>query len=142
MTPFSFTRRNRSPKTIGILIAVYAGLLGLILLFDAAWWLVALPALAALPAVWDVVQNSSAGLKLDRDHLCWHSGRREGELPLQDIDFFRFDTRWDFSVRVSAILTSKKRVRLPDESVPPHRQFEEVLKQAGFRVERHHFTIF
>ena len=60
----------------------------------------------------------------------------------RDIDRFRFDTRWDFSVRVSIVLHSGKRIRLPDESLPPHRDLETLLNQAGIRVERHHFTVF
>ena len=98
--------------------------------------------LATLPAVWDIIQDSNAGLNLDQDQLRWHSGKRQGEIDLRDVDYFRFDTRWDFSVRVSMVLASGKRIRLPDESLPPHRQFESLLQQAGFRVERHHFTVF
>lgn len=142
MTPFTYTRQNRNPKTVTILICIYGALLALIILFDAAWWLMALLALTTLPAVWDVLQDTSAGMELDADTLRWHSGRRQGELRLSDVKRFRFDTRWDFSVRVSAILTTDKRLRLPDESLPPHRELESMLQQAGLTVERHHFRVF
>lgn len=142
MTPFTYTRQNRNPKTVTILICIYGALLALIILFDAAWWLMALLALTTLPAVWDVLQDTSAGMELDADTLRWHSGRRQGELRLSDVNRFRFDTRWDFSVRVSAILTTDKRLRLPDESLPPHRELESMLQQAGLTVERHHFRVF
>lgn len=142
MTPFTFTRQNRNSRTVTILIGIYAVLLGLVIYFDAAWWLVGLLSLATLPAVWDIVQDSRAGLSLDQQKLRWHSGKRQGEIDLNTVDFFRFDTRWDFSVRVSLVLKSGKKIRLPDESTPPHQQFEDVLQQAGFRVDRHHFTVF
>ncbi|WP_420584479.1 hypothetical protein [Ruegeria sp.] len=142
MTPFTYTRHNRSPRTVVILIGVYAALLALVILFDAAWWLIGILALATLPAVWDIAQNTRAGLVLDQHCLRWFTGTREAEVALTDIDHVRLDTRWDFSVRVSLVLTTKKRIRLPDESTPPHREFEAVLEGAGLRVERHHFTIF
>ncbi|MCG7519157.1 hypothetical protein [Ruegeria sp. Ofav3-42] len=142
MMDFTFTRQNRAPRTVGVLICVYAALLALVILFDAAWWLVGLLSLATLPALWDIAQNTSAGLSLDPDKLRWFTGTRDAEVDCSDIDYIRFDTRWDFSVRVSLVLVSGKRIRLPDESTPHHREFEQVLQQAGFRVERHHFTAF
>ncbi|WP_170422634.1 hypothetical protein [Ruegeria arenilitoris] len=142
MTEFTFTRNNRAPRTVGVLICVYAALLALVIVFEAAWWLVALLALPTLPALWDVAQDTSAGLSLNDSTLKWFTGSREAEVDCADIDYVRFDTRWDFSVRVSLVLNSGKRIRLPDESTPHHRDFEQVLQQAGFRVERHHFVAF
>ncbi|WP_170466150.1 hypothetical protein [Ruegeria arenilitoris] len=142
MTEFTFTRNNRAPRTVGVLISVYAALLALVIVFEAAWWLVTLLALPTLPALWDVAQNTSAGLSLNDSTLKWFTGSREAEIDCADIDYARFDTRWDFSVRVSLVLNSGKRIRLPDESTPHHRDFEQVLQQAGFRVERHHFVAF
>ncbi|MEM1004982.1 MAG: hypothetical protein AAF496_11320 [Pseudomonadota bacterium] len=142
MTPYTFRRQNRNSRTVVILIAVYAALLTLIIVFDAAWWLVGLLSVATLPAVWDILQDSSAGMSMEADQIAWYSGKRQGHINLQEIDYFRFDTRWDFSVRVSMILTTGKRVRLPDESLPPHRTLEKILENAGFTVRRHHFTVF
>ncbi|WP_254055870.1 hypothetical protein [Ruegeria sp. EL01] len=117
-------------------------MLALVILFNAAWWLMAFFALATLPAVWDVFHDTQAGLILEPEQLRWYSGQRQGEIDLSDVDYFRFDTRWDFSVRISLVLHSGKRIRLPDESLPPHREFEGLLSQEGYRVERHHFTVF
>ncbi|WP_170409324.1 hypothetical protein [Ruegeria atlantica] len=142
MTEFAFSRHNRAPRTVGVLICVYAALAALVILFDAAWWLVALLTVPTLPALWDIIQNTSAGMSLDQNKLLWFTGTREAAVDRSDIDFIRFDTRWDFSVRVSLVLTSGKRIRLPDESSPHHRELEQVLQQAGFRVERHHFVSF
>jgi len=142
MIPFAFTRQNRAPRNVIILIGVYAALLALVILFDAAWWLIGLLALTTLPALWDIVRDTRAGLSLDHGKIRWFSGNREAEVDLADIDHVRFDTRWDFSVRVSLVLMSGKRIRLPDESTPPHRDFEPILQGAALRVERHHFTAF
>ena len=142
MTPFTFTRHNRTPRAVLILIFVYAGLLALVILFNAAWWLVGLLALPTLPAVWDIARGTGAGLILDHDAIRWFTGGREAEVALTEIDHVRLDTRWDFSVRSSLVLTSGKRIRLPDEATPAHKAFETALQQAGLRVERHHFTIF
>ncbi|WP_171210442.1 MULTISPECIES: hypothetical protein [unclassified Ruegeria] len=142
MTPFTYTRHNRTPRTVVILILVYAALISLVILFDAVWWLIGLLALPTLPALWDVVRDTSAGLSLDQNKLNWFTGNRTAEVKLSEIDYVRFDTRWDFSVRVSLITISGKRIRLPDESIPPHAEFESIFERAGIRVERHHFSVF
>ena len=138
----AFTRHARTPQTVMILIAIYATLLAAIILIDAAWWLMAALALLTLPALWDLWRDSGAGLRLNDTHLDWHTGRRSGRLDLSEIDHMRFDTRWDFSVRVTAVLKDEKRVRLPYEALPPHRALEAAFVARGLRVERHHFTIF
>ncbi|SLN33451.1 hypothetical protein TRL7639_01477 [Falsiruegeria litorea R37] len=139
--PYSFLRHQRQPKTVMILTVIYAGLIALVILFNAAWWIMAGLALFTLPTLWDLATDAKAGLTLDNHVLSWFSGRRSAEVRLDEIDYLRFDTRWDFSVRVTVYLTTDKRVRLPYDSLPPHRTFEEVLQAHGLRVERHHFTI-
>jgi hypothetical protein len=137
-----FTRQGRSGRVMIVLAAVYV-LLGMaVLTIDAAWWLMAALALPTLPALRDIYINPSAGVRLDPKGLEWHSGRRRGRLELAEIDHMRFDTRWDFSVRVAAVLHDSKRVYLPFESLPPHRAFEAALETVGVRVQRHHFAFF
>lgn len=140
--PFRYVRHNRSPRAIGILGLVYAALAAAVIWFDAAWWLVAIPALFTLPALWDLYTDSRAGLSLDDGVLAWFSGRRTGTMALADVDYFRFDTRWDFSVRVTVFPRQGKPVRLPYEALPPHRAFETELLAREMRVDRHHFVIF
>ena len=139
---FVFTRRARSWQAVAAVGAVWAALLAALVLLDAAWWLMALLALPTLPALYDLWADPSAGLRLEAGRLDWHSGRRSGTLPLAEIDRMRFDTRWDFTVKVSALLHGGRRVRLPQESLPPHRAFEAALTARGVAVERHHFAIF
>jgi len=139
---FVFTRHGRSRRAVAILLCIYVALLAAIVLVDAAWWLMGGLALLTLPALWDLYRNPSAGVRLTGTRLDWHSGRRHGDLTLAEIDHMRFDTRWDFSVRVSAVLANKKRVHLPFESCPPHRTFEEALSGRGVTVRRSHFSFF
>lgn len=139
---FSFKRHNRNNRTVAILICIYACLAGLVIFLDAALWIVILLVLATLPALWDVFHDTTAGVSMGASELRWHSGSREGRVKLSEVEKFRFDTRWDFSVRVSALLKSGKRLRLPTESLPPHRELETLLQDAGFTVERHHFRVF
>jgi len=139
---FEFTRHARTPGTVMVLIAVYTGLIAAIILVDAAWWLMVGFALLTIPALFDLWRDPAAGVRLDENSLDWHSGRRSGSLDFSEIDHMRFDTRFDFSVRVTAVLTNDKKIRLPYEALPPHRVFEEVFTARGIRVERHHFTVF
>ncbi|MFC3615563.1 hypothetical protein ACFORG_17540 [Lutimaribacter marinistellae] len=142
MEPLRYTRRNRSPRNVAVVILWLAGLGALGLFFGAAWWLLGLLAVPVLPLVWDIWADTAAGLELDDAGLHWFSGRRQGTVGLSEIQRLRFDTRWDFSVRVTLILTGDKRVRLPQEATPPHRAFEAALQARGLDVERHHFTVF
>lgn len=139
---FIFERRGRSARAIALLAAIYGLLIALVVVVDAAWWLVLLLALTTLPALWDVLRDSRAGLRLTRDRLDWHTGRRQGTLALAEIERMRFDTRWDFSVRVSALLAGDRQVRLPHEATPPHHAFETALTERGVAVERRHFNVF
>ncbi len=139
---FVFSRAARTPRLMAVLAAIYATLIGAVLLLDAALWLMGGLALLTLPALRDLYANSSAGVRLSDTRLLWYSGQRQGELALSEIDHMRLDTRWDFSVRVSAVLLNGKRVYLPFESVPPHRAFEEQLRARGLTVKRNHFAFF
>lgn len=138
---YSYRRHGRSPRLLVVLICVYALLIAAVLLYDAAWWLMALLALPTLPALHDLYADPEAGLDLDDRTLAWHSGRRHAELALNEIDHIRLDTRWDFSVRATAVLETGRKIRLPYESLPPHRALEAEFQARSLRVERHHFTL-
>lgn len=139
---YSFRQHARSPRHVAVLVCIYAVLLAAIFLIDAAWWLMALLALPTLPALWEVVQNPEAGLEIDETAFRWWSGKHRGAVRLGEIDHIRMDTRWDLSVRVRLMLTSGRRLQLPHDSLPPHRDLEQALTSRGLRVERHHFTVF
>lgn len=139
---FTFTQRGRTARTLGVVIVIYTGLGAAIILIDAAWWLMAALALLTLPALWDLWQDPSAGIRLADAQLNWHTGRHIGTLAWDEIKYMRFDTRWDFSVRVTAVLQSGKQVRLPYQALPPHHAFEAALRACDILVERHHFRVF
>ena len=139
--PYSFSRQGRSFRTALILSAIYIVCIAAIILIDAAWWLMLLFSLLTIPALWDLWGNPKSGLVLTQTELSWFTGRRQGSLNFSEIDRMRFDTRWDFSVRVTAILNTQKRVRLPYETLPPHHQFEAELQERDITVIRHHFVV-
>ena len=139
---YSFVRRGRSNRAAFAIIVTYVLIALAMALFDAAWWLMAIIALFTLPALFDYWRDTKAGLSINDTDLAWYTGSRKGQLGLFEIDVMRFDTRWDLSVRVSAVLKSGKRVRLPYEALPPHKVLEQEFETRGVRVERHHFTVF
>lgn len=137
--PFRFRRTGRNRATLLSVLSIWAALVAAIVLVDAAVWLMGIIALVTVPAVWDLVANPPAGLDLTTKELTWFSGRRTGQLARGEIERIRFDTRLDFSVRATAVLTTGRKIRLPFECTPPHQTFEKALKSHGIRTERHHF---
>ena len=103
---FSYCRQGRS-LTAARPAAAWAALLLLLGLgMQAAPWLVILLALPLLPVLWDLWRNPAAGMSLDGSTLSWFTGARQGKAELADVEKIRFDTRWDFSVRVTLVMDS------------------------------------
>jgi len=125
--------------TLGLL---YTALIFLYFTLDAAWWVVTILALPTLPAVWDCWRNTQSGLSLSSDQVEWYRGQHIDHLPLEQIDHARFDTRFDFSVRITFILKNGRKLNLPPQVLPPRRQLEPELQKHGIRTERHHFRLF
>ncbi|MEX0351282.1 MAG: hypothetical protein AB3N15_17805 [Paracoccaceae bacterium] len=142
MDRFEYHYRSRSWRALGVLLAVYAVLVLGLIFIDLAWWIATIAMLCTLPAVYEFLTDRRAGLTLTAQELRWSSGSLNRNVDLDDIKTVRFDTRLDLSVRVSLILQDDKKLRLPHECLPPHRDFEMRLRQAGLHVERHHFAIF
>lgn len=141
MTPFSYETSGRNRKTLVALALVWAAIVAALLLLDASRWLMGLIVLCTAPAVYDLVVGRRSGVALSPEGLIWFSGRLTGEITWDRISHIRLDTRLDFSVRTSAVLTTGRKVRLPLESIPRHEVFEEALKTHGIKVERHHFSL-
>ena len=141
MTPYSFETTGRNRKTLIALILVWAAILAAIAFLDAALWLRALIALCTAPALYDLIAGRRSGVGLSGEGLRWFAGRRTGEIAWDSISHMRLDTRLDFSVRASAVLTSGRKVRLPLEATPKADMFEQVLTERGIKVERHHFSL-
>ena len=139
--PFVWERQGRNPVTLYAVLGTWALLIALIVLVDAAPWLMGIIALFTLPAVYELYANPAAGLSIDGDTLSWFSGKRRATLDRAEVQHVRLDTRLDFSVRATAVLTGGRKVRLPYESTPPDKLLEAALNAHGFQTQRHHFSL-
>lgn len=142
MTPLVFTRSGRNTPTLLAMLAVWALLLAVWVFFNAAWWILALLGVFTLPALYDLVTNPVSRLSLSDHGLVWQNRRQSIDLPLARIKTMRLDTRWDFSVRATALLTTGSKLRVPPDCMPPHKALETALQNYGVKTERHHFTAF
>ena len=139
--PFIYHRQGRSWSTLAGVLAVWGLLTLAIVTVDAAPWLMGIVALFTLPALWEIYANPAAGLQMDAREITWFTGKRTATLQWGEVDHMRLDTRLDFSVRATAVLTSGRKIRLPYEATPPHKAFEAALQGLGIRTERHHFSL-
>ena len=132
----------RRPKALLTLGLVWLVLIGLWLLLDAAWWVLAPFALFSVPAGVEALRGTTAQLWLDRTSLGWDSPRQSHEVSVAGIDRVRFDTRLDLAINARVHLTDGTMLRIPVECVPPYGLFCAALDAAGIRHERHHFGVF
>ncbi|MEL6102449.1 MAG: hypothetical protein AAFY74_15315 [Pseudomonadota bacterium] len=139
--PFEYVANGRNRATLLSVLAVWTAIAAALLLLDASPILMGILMLFTLPAVYDLIVDRQAGLTLDQDRIDWFSGKQRGGLDWTEVDHMRLDTRLDFSVRASAVLKSGRKVRLPFEATPPHKDLEAALTDRGIRVERHHFSL-
>ncbi len=138
---YTFHAKGRSPRTALTVALIWAGLLALYLWLEASGWIMLFLALFTLPAVADLMRNPDSGLTLSDTALSWHTGRRHAEVALSEIDHVRMDTRLDFSVKVTLVLETGAKVRLPFEATPPHMAFEHALNARDIRTKRFHFQL-
>lgn len=139
--PYTFETTGRNRKTLMACGLVWIALIGAAVLLEASLWLIGLIGLCTVPALNDLIVARRAGVALSADGLSWFAGQRSGDITWNKISHMRLDTRLDFSVRVSAVLTSGRKVGLPLECTPPADTFQEVLDTRGIKVERHHFSL-
>ncbi len=140
-TELTYSAQGRSPRTAAVVGVVWLALLALWLILDATPWIVAFLALFTLPACWDLLTNPPSGLTLTADSVRWHSGKRHASVKLEEIDHVRLDTRLDFSVKVTLVLKTGAKLRLPFEATPPHLQLEQAFEAQGIKTRRHHFQL-
>jgi len=139
--PYHYTSQGRRALTVGIVAGVWAVLLAAYLWLDAAPAVLALLVAFTLPAVYDILGNPRAQFTLTQTHLRWQAGRQNVEIPLEEIDHLRLDTRLDLSVRLSVVRPSGVRLRVPYPATPPHGVLEPLAQKAGLRTQRHHFSL-
>jgi hypothetical protein len=133
--------RGRNGRTAAVVATVWVVLVLLLTVLDAAPAIVAGLGLFTLPALWDLVSDRPSGLTLTEDSLHWFSGKQADTIPLPRIKAVRLDRRLDLSFRVSVVLRDDRRIRLPQECLPPISLLETALTRAGLRVERHPFAL-
>lgn len=139
--PFTYTAQGRSTRTMIALVLIWLGLIFIWLGLEAHPLIVAFLALFTLPACWDVVTDPPSGLTLSDTTLAWHSGKRHAEVALNEIDHVAMNTRLDFSVKVTLVLNTGGKVRLPFEATPPDQALETALTARGIKTRRTHFQL-
>ncbi|MEQ9693695.1 hypothetical protein [Shimia sp. SDUM112013] len=138
--PLTHETQGRNPRTFLALGAALAVLAFLYSIGTVTWVLVVL-GLFAVPAAFDVLRNPRATFTLDDTHIEWKSNTQHARVPLHQVQGARFDTRWDFSVRVTLTLVDQSKMRIPQDTMPPHQALENALKEREIKTERHHFRV-
>ncbi len=113
--------------------------LGVVIL-NVSLWIVGFVLVFTLPALWDMWTHAKAGLHLSDQTLAWYTGRAKADVALVEIDHIEFVTRLDFTVRVVVVLKTGGKLRLPQESTPPHKPLQDACESLNLRTERHHFA--
>lgn len=140
--PYRFQRQGRSRALVLLLSAWFLGLILMWLVLGVLLWILVLLALPIGPALWDLWRNPISGLTLDHQTICWFTGTRKVELPLQDLMQLRLDRRWDFSFRATLILQNGRKLRLPQAATPPADDLEQAMAIRAVPSQRHHFSVF
>lgn len=138
---YSYESQGRTPKSIAALVAMVFILIGLDYI-GTVWWIIVIVAMITLPAAIDVFVNANARLDLNDSQLFWKNRSQEVTIPLHEIEKIRFDGRMDMSVRVSVVLNDGRKLRMPYDAMPPHKELEAALQARDVRTERHAFTVF
>ena len=138
---YSYESQGRTPKSIAALVAMVFILIGLDYI-GTVWWIIVIVAMITLPAAIDVFVNATARLDLNDSQLFWKNRSQEVTIPLHEIEKIRFDGRMDMSVRVSVVLNDGRKLRMPYDAMPPHKELEAALQARDVRTERHAFTVF
>jgi len=139
--PWRYEASARGPRAF-IVLGLWWGvlLLGLFAINLSPWIAGALAALS-LPALWELIRGAKAWIEVTPGGIGWGSGRREGFVARDEIDRLRFDTRLDFSVRLTIRTVGMQKVRLPYECLPRAARLKTALDDHGYPHEHHHFAL-
>ena len=137
---YRYESQGRTPKSIAALVGMLMVIAGLEFI-GTVWWIVVLVALISLPAALDVLLNVRSSLDLDDERLFWKNRSQEVTIPLFEIEKIRFDGRMDLSTRVTIVLRDGRKLRLPYDALPPHKELESELQSRDVRTERNAFTV-
>ena len=137
---YRYESQGRTPKSIAALVGMLLVIAGLEFI-GTVWWIVTLVALISLPAALDVLLNVRSSLDLDDERLFWKNRSQEVTIPLFEIEKVRFDGRMDLSTRVTIVLRDGRKLRLPYDALPPHKELESELQSRDVRTERNAVTV-
>lgn len=140
-TTFEHHQSGRSIKAVATLVGLWALLAGLIITIDLSPMIAAIVALFTLPALWDIIANPQMRLKLGPSGLGWGRPGNIRTIALDQIAEVRFETRFDFSARVTVIRKNGRKLRLPPAALPPRQSFEATLTELGVKTTHHPFFL-
>ncbi len=138
---YRYSHHPRNRKSILIVCAYFIGIAAFKLVFNLADLWVAVAGFVAVPAIYDLARNAQSTLTLSQAQIDWTSGRQEADIVVSAIDYIRFDTRLDLSIKMSVILKTGRKIRVPVACTPPYGDITEALERNAIRHERHHFTL-
>ena len=141
MAPYEFSCTARTRTTALVVALVWLAIFAAILFLNASLVLMTVLMLFTAPALYDLISNRPSGMRLDADGLHWFTGKRTGDITWAKIEYLRLDTRLDFSVRLSAVLVSGRRIRLPMEVMSDVTELESELTKRDIPFRRHHFSL-
>ena len=133
---FVFSRSGRQLSAVAYTIIAVTGLAVLIFGLNAHPLISAFFAVILLPAVWDVLANNRAEMKISKDRIQWRVGQRENDAKLDEIERVMARTGLDFSQRVSIRMRDGSRRSIPPACIPPGRVLDTELEARGVKVER------
>ncbi|MGI9393939.1 MAG: hypothetical protein ACR2OY_04775 [Boseongicola sp.] len=133
---FLFSRSGRQLSAVAYTIFAVTGLAVLIFGLNAHPLIAAFFAVIVLPAVWDVVVNNRAEMKISDGRIQWRVGQRANDAKLDEIERVMARTGLDFSQRVSIRMRDGTRRSIPPPCIPPGRSLDAELKARGVTVER------
>ena len=137
----SFHRIGRSRRNVVALVLIWTALLAMLVLLQAAIWIVVFLWLFTLPLAWEIWKNPESRLTLDTYEIGWQGILGGDRGTLKQIDKVRFDRRLDMSMRVTLVLADGRKIRLPHDVLPPHERLEAALQAQGVRTERNPFSL-
>jgi hypothetical protein len=139
--PWRYEASARGPRAI-IVLALWWGVLGLgLVTIDLNPWIAGVLAAFSLPALWELARGTKAWVEVTPGGIGWGSGKRQGFVARDEIDRLRFDTRLDFSLRLTIVTVGMSRVRLPYECLPRAARMKAALDAHGYAHEHHHFAL-
>ncbi|MCC1491587.1 hypothetical protein [Cognatishimia sp. F0-27] len=138
---FRFERQGRRPRVALVIALYWVGLAVLWLGLDAAPWILALLGLFTVPATLDFATDRRDWIEITPGLLRWGSGRQEVDVAAGRIAHVRLERRFDMTMRARVTLDSGKRMTIPQACLPRSEILESALRDAGYSVQHHPFSL-